>query len=259
MSLNSHLPPNADPNHNIDHDAVCLKQVWIMRTLCDDELVGGQLPAAVHLHLAQCPACKSLAGQLLAVTSELTSLADSSPTAILQDRANDQLQTALDHGAQMTGRVEVADVMGPFDSKPSFRFPLRYGYWVAAAVLLLAFGVSWVMTPSGSSHVTTVSHPKAGDPIPLDDETKPSNQPTFTRIVQEELSADEIPMTDSEPSIIQGLAVTTPNRPPTRSTSRSPRQRLCRHRSHLEAAMCDKADVVHAVIMSPRRNNRRKP
>lgn len=250
---------NPDPGQN--SDPVCLKSVWIMRTLCDDEVAGDSLPAAVKLHLAQCPTCKSLADQLQAVTSDLASLAEGSPALDLQNRANEQLQAALDHGASMTGRVEVAELIEPADLSSSSKFSFRQGYWVAAAVLLLALGASWIMAPSDSASLMTVTHPSAGDPTSLIIKTPPENLPILVSADEDQPLADEPSPKESPPPSTKSVWVfpTFTNRSPSRLSPRSLDHRRCRHRSHLETAMCEKPGAVHSVIMSPVRIDRRNP
>lgn len=140
-------------------ESACPKRVWVMSVLSDDEILraddeilqaDGPLPQGLEFHLSRCPSCRTLAGELQAVTTSLTELASEDTEASLLSRVNRQTMTALMSGARMTGRVEVtAEQIGPPEIPVAWWRSSRMIPLATAAVILLAIGLYGLKFLSG--------------------------------------------------------------------------------------------------------------
>ncbi len=227
--------------------SICPKRLWVMLTLSDDELTSGDepLPLGLASHLAHCESCRALAEQIQAVTGAIEGLAGLEPLEDLQRRAEEQALAALKSGAVLTGRVEVPDLEEPrVVESPGAAVRL---FWpkAAAAVILFAVGLFWASQrvgpgepaelPASAQSADVWFDPSADGVDPLSDDVYPWEVET---VVDESSSEDEF-VADSEHNVGPVL----------------PPRTICRHHSHVEAAMSE-GTCIHRAVILPDPNER---
>jgi len=128
-----------------EETARCPKYLWVLTTLTDDELIGGEegLPQGLRFHLSQCGACRSLADSILAVTDDLRTLGKTRPDDGLLARADFRANRALEDGARLSGRVDISEPYEPDVGTAKPRRFVKYLPYAAAAAILLAVGLFW--------------------------------------------------------------------------------------------------------------------
>ncbi len=218
----------------------CPKRFWVMLTLSDDELISGDepLPLGLMSHLAHCEPCQALAGRIRAVRESIDGLAELEPDDDLQCRVEAQARAALKNGAELTGRVDVAELEEPGASGgPCAVLPL---YWpkAAAAVILIAVGLFWASQRSSTDRPlnSQASERSAGRVVnPPDEGVDPLRDGDCPRVV--EVLIDEASSMDD---IVTEAEHIGPIRPP---------RAICRHHSHIEAAMSEHTCIDRAVIL----------
>ncbi len=126
----------------------CPKRLWVLAALSDDEALppDGSLPSGLRFHLLRCPSCRLDADRLTAVSGSLRELSEETPAVSVLDRANEQLEFALSHGAILSGRLsipdDIADERAESDTRPKRISALNIISRFAAAAVV-AFAVGW--------------------------------------------------------------------------------------------------------------------
>jgi hypothetical protein len=219
----------------------CPKRVWVMTTLSDDDAPGSveELPPGLQFHLSRCEPCRALAERLLAVSGTLQSLSLLEPDSEVRERADAQALTALREGARLTGRVSIPDEPEVMPSARTGVPWLRYGRYAAAAAIVLAVGlvVPKLIGPRSLPRVTS-SGPVEVPPAPIDHGSQ-------------QASADDDRTEPTGEAQTQAAPGSEPDEVLAGAASETSRPTVCRHRSPIEAAMCDKPHVLHRVVTLP--------
>ena len=234
-------------SEKFDNHRECSRRAWVLKTLLEDN-TGAGARAAVKVHVAKCASCRAVATSISNVSERLAELGDLEPVATLQALANAQLDRALGSGGSLTGRVAV-----PPDEILTVGIDKGRSWWVgyaslaAAAVILLSIGIYVVGTGSSSERRSQVTQVIPGAPgsvaeVPLPRDRAPkADAPVQDRPPQDEpLPADHV-------------RVAVLNKPKDGPSRRRGRPAICRHRSHLEAALCPRANGIHSAMIIPRR------
>lgn len=277
------------PDWQEPKESTCPKRVWVMSILCDDEALDepGSLPQGLAFHLSRCDSCRALGDRLRSVSSRLAELAELAPDEALADRAHDQTLSALREGARLTGRVTIPDepdrVTLPVHAGRRLR-PARYAAAAVIVVTVGLYGLSRVSDSNrpekpvprsvahrpvlrtddrletrsqadaskvasngarGSDSFGPPSPPVVGPPPPGTEAKVPSRE---SPLLAESTSNDRLGSRShaDRGGPLEGGADSTP---PDRASR-------CRHRTRLEAAMCDKIHSVHTAVVLPRRARR---
>lgn len=237
MNLDDHDHPNGD---------TCPKRVWVMTALSDDEAAvdADGLSQGIRLHLASCESCRKLADQLLGVGSALRQMSAAELDGDLASRADAQAMEALRAGGRLTGRVDIPDEPEPStEDSPSrgWRPPRRYAM---AAAILLAVGVYFTIR-SGDA--------EQSPPIQQDQVAAESSNQDPGRNARPDASSPSDPdapaSADKPDGDSPGAAVADKDGATDESA-------VCQHRTHLEAAMCEKNHALHRVTPLPGRRPR---
>ena len=246
-----------EPRLYQDDTTGCPKRVWVMTVLSDDEALSDadELPRGLQFHLSRCESCRVLADRILAVSAMLRGLSQLEPDAGLGSGADAQALAALREGARLTGRVSIPEEpeqepagFGPpgADSRGAGARLLRhrYGALAAAAAIVLVVGLfaagraHWRTPPSGGASDHLLAHDVA---------PSSGSHPTATTVARNDTMKPAGSDSDGRAEVGAVATVAARKRP-----SRS----VCRHRSPLEAAMCDNAHALHRVVTLP---GRRRP
>jgi len=209
-----------------------------MLTLSDDELSdgGGELPRGLALHLSCCESCRALADRLRTVSGTLGELADLEPTDEVSERANERVFTALKHGARLTGRVDLPDEDEPITAlgrRPAWG--RRVALAAAAAVGLMA-SLLWVRPFAGPAGQVAV------EPAPGE-----------ARLARSTPGAED--QEEPAPGIANPAEVNAEEQlaevAPDEEVTASPRPVICRHHSHVDAAMSEDSDCILRAVILP--------
>lgn len=236
----------------------CPKRVWVMLTLSDDEALeeGESLPPGLRFHLSRCESCRKVAEHLQAASAKLRDLVGLQPPDDLGVRADAQLRRALRAGAELTGRVVIPEDQTPQTPSPGPASRIRVIRYAAAAAVFIGFGLAgvWVLRgpspprvaeetgPDETVAPAVAGAPDARPPLPPD-----SSDQSSAHVATESRS----PRTDKR------LADTSTVRPAAAGPVRRSRSRpLCRHRSHVEAALCEDVNCIHRAVIVPPRGTR---
>jgi len=228
----------------------CPKRPWVMLTLSDDEAVeaGGTLPQGLQFHLSRCPSCRALADRLRSVTDTIGKMSDLEPGEDVQKRANAQAQQSLAEGARMTGRVMVPDEpehLRPVSRTLQLAWWVRWGSYAAAATIVFGFGLYGLTMLAGRD-----GRQIAADGIPPQNgqHDAPRGPAVRDPYLASEGTAD--PGRRADDASVEGVSGDSEPRLAS-STGREPRGRVCRHRSHVEAAACDNPNCLYRATVLP--------
>ncbi len=237
----------AGMSEKFDNQAECSKRAWVLMTLLEED-TGAGARAAVKVHVAKCPSCRVVVTSISNVSEGLAELADSEPDAKLQARADAQLDRALGSGGALTGRVTVPPdeiLTAGIDQGRSWW--VGYGSLAAAAVILFSIGIYVVGTGSSSGRRSQVTQVLPGAPGSVAEIPLPRDRaPTADAPVQDRPRQDE-------PMPADKVRVAVLNKPEVAPSRPRGRPAICRHRSHLEAALCPRANSIHSAMIIPRR------
>ncbi len=233
-----------DSNHMeyADHPgANCPKREWVMTTLADDEVTApdGTLPRGLEFHIARCDSCRALADRLQAVSNSLASLSALEPVDGLVKAAQDQTRRALAEGAKLTGRVTIPDETEPVTGAAISVPWVRLTRYAAAASVVIA-ATLYSLSRSG---------PDVPPPSPRPEQIAVHTQPPVERKQPVEI-ADRPESRTSETVVDAEETGTAPA--PAAMAFGSPgarRQRVCRHRSPFEAALCERPHAMHRAML----------
>ncbi len=226
-----------NPDEHTPTGESCPKRLWVLLTLSDDGLVSedGQLPAGLRSHLSRCESCRILADRLLSVSGELRDLSALEPEDELAEAAKAQAMEALRSGARLTGRVDVHDEPDLPVAGPTALRWRRFAGHAAAAVILLAVGVSGLLWIGRQDQLTRPPRPGVeGSYAPNDRLAAESDKPPVG-------AGQEAEATSKEQLVDSGGS----DRP-----TKHPR-RIRRHHSHIEAALSDDPSGAQAAVVLP--------
>ncbi len=232
-----------------DSGSNCPKAIWVMTVLSDDEALErpGVVPPGLSFHLSRCDSCKALADGLLKVSRELRAMSEAGPSERLFANANVQVLAALREGANLTGRVAIPEELDGLETGIAGLLVgsnrtewYRYARYAAAAVILIAVGLA------GFTRLYGPEGPKVAEKLEpaVSEPPSPSIAPDPADGVPDEIQLEERLAVVSQPHDESAIE-------PTEQGRRTPR--ACRHRSHVEAAMCEKAHCIRRAIILPGR------
>ena len=247
----------------------CPKRLWVMLTLSDDELVVDEesLPKGLRFHLSRCSSCRALADRLMAVSTGLRDLAQLEPAEEVAIAANGQLRQALQEGATLTGRVEIADELDLLrkgtdrgNQRVHRSGPGWYGGAVAAAAVVVAitfWGVWGVANHEGSNGAGVgdpgqAPHRIARKPLPR------MESPGVFFSAREGTtlgpsSVEKEPVGAGIGPTIEPASRVADARPENQPKSHRRSPRFCADDGYGEAAGGESAFCVHRAITLPRR------
>ncbi|MGB2985312.1 MAG: hypothetical protein WBE26_05465 [Phycisphaerae bacterium] len=248
----------------------CPKRVWVMLTLSDDEALeeGGKLPQGLQFHLSRCESCRALAERLQAVSATLHSLSKIEPSDELAARADAQALAALREGARLTDRVAIPDEPEPASAAGGAARWRSVGRYAAAAAVLIAvglFSLSEFRRPHDRSLAGKTEPGGFYVPSPrvVADSAGPVSEGAAGGATGS-LSAGDAGLPGSSSTggeaasgTHEKLAEASPVEPAaTGPIHRRRPRRICRHHSHVEAAMCEDVDCIYRAVILPSRGQR---
>jgi len=260
---------------------VCPKRVWVLSVLSDDEALDDprELPRGLSFHLSRCDSCRAIADRLLCVTESLSALGSLAAPDELADRANRQAQAALRAGGQPTGRVHLAESIDLAPGNAMARGGWRLGglRFAAAAVVVLAaatFGLSTfrgAMRLHGATQRSVVERApilrNSPTPVPsigLDTEDVRLSAAANGLAARDLATTDEAtvlplhlpdwiddPFGDPPTDLPGGSFSTFAYRRPFEAPRQPRTHRYCRHRSPIDAALCDDPHCIPTAVVLP--------